>query len=268
MRHRAAWLALSLFVSWPSAVFAQGSPASSAGRAHFENGARAYDIGDYDLAVREFRAAYEASGHPDLLYNIYASAERLGAFVEARDALAAFLREAQIEPDRRVALEQRLARLEARIDQGETGPAAEPESEREPGPTTQPAQPLAPAAAAATTAPSSSARRVSPASIALLSASGAFLVGFGVFAALSNAEDRRLDDRCGTACTNDEVVRLRVFNALADVGWIGAAAAGAVGLTLLFVQRPDRDDAPSEPSVALAPLVSPRGAGLALEGRF
>ncbi len=262
MRSRASCLLLlaSLVVlpAAPAAAQQAERPADD-GRTHFEVGARAYDVGDYELAVREFRAAYEASHHPDLLYNVYAAAERLGRLEEARDALTGFLRDGTMAPERRVALEQRLARLEARIAEGANAP---PPAETEPPPELAPEPPPAPAPA-----PAPEPSGPSTASVALLATSGGLLVTFGVFAALSTVEDRRLDDSCGVACTDGEVARLRAFNGLADASWIGAAAAGAVGLTLLFVQRGD-DGAANEPAVAVVPVVDRRGAGLALEGRF
>lgn len=254
MRQYAVPFATSIILLFSASASASGS---SAARAHFRNGARAYDVGDYDLAKREFQAAYEASGHPDLLYNIYTAAERLGELEEAREALTSFLRDAEIEAERRVALEQRLARLDARIAQGETEP--EP---------TAPSLAAPPPSHAASPAPPPVEEQRSAAPVALLSTSAGLLVGFGVFAGLSAREDRRLDDRCGVACTDDEVVRLKAFSGLADASWIAATLTGALGITLFVVQGRRRAAEPPAPEVAVLPLALARGGGLALEGRF
>lgn len=229
---------------------------SQEARRHFETGTEAYDTGDYQLAVREFRAAHAITGHPDLLYNIYLATERAGRLEEAEQALAAYLEQAQIADDRRPALEQRLARLRARIEAAPEPTAPLPEPEAEPGP--------------ATTAPSADEGGVHPAAVALLATAGVLAVSFGVFAGLSEKEDRDLADRCGSdagrTCTDDQVSTLRVYNAVADVSWIGAVATGAAGLTLLFVLRDD--DGLEEPGVAGSAWFGGDGGGVLVRGRF
>jgi hypothetical protein len=66
------------------------------------------------------------------------------------------------------------------------------------------------------------------------------------------------------ACSNGEVRRLRAYNAVADVGWIGAAATGVTGLVLLFVLHDDPDAVRALSHVS--PWVGANGAGLVLRG--
>jgi tetratricopeptide (TPR) repeat protein len=48
-------------------------------RSHYERGAIAYNLGDYDEAIAEFKAAYQLSPAPLLLFNLGQAYERKGA---------------------------------------------------------------------------------------------------------------------------------------------------------------------------------------------
>ncbi|MBZ0119839.1 MAG: tetratricopeptide repeat protein, partial [Sandaracinaceae bacterium] len=90
-------------------------------RAHFQSGSAYYETGDYEGAIREFRAAYELSQRAPLLFNIYMAYERLGDFAHAIEYLERFLAEAETV-ENRPAMELRLARLRERAARG-GGPA-------------------------------------------------------------------------------------------------------------------------------------------------
>jgi hypothetical protein len=80
---------------------AAGAQDVEAARLHFETGTRAFETGDYELSVSEFQAAYDITGHPDILFNIYSAAERAGRLEIAADALDRHLREAEVDPEQR-----------------------------------------------------------------------------------------------------------------------------------------------------------------------
>lgn len=254
---RAALVASLLLVlaSAPLAAAQDGATVEQA-RAHFETGTRAFDTGDYELAVSEFQRAHALTGHPDLLFNIYSSAERAGRLELAVSSLEGFLAEGQVEPERRPVLEERLSRLRERLA---AQAAPEPEPELEPHPEPEPEPIVQPESSAD---PSG----VHPAGVGVLIGAGALALSFGVLAALSEVEDSNLASGCGAtrSCTGDQVATLNALNIAADVSWIGAAALAVTGAVLLFVLPPEA----SEPGVALAPWATPDAAGLAARGRF
>lgn len=224
-------------------------------RAHFEAGTQAYDTGDYDLAVKEFRASYAVIHHPDLLYNIYLASERGGHLGDAVAALSKYLDEATIAADRRPALEQRLARLQER--------EAKEGAETAPSSSTRPAEPVRPPAQPP---PPKAPPRVSPVAVGLLAGAGALAVSFVVFASLSQAEDNHLSDTCGVACSSSQIHKLRVYNAMADLSWTTGLAMGATGLVLLFVLKKHPDAA--ESAAHASAWVRRDGGGLVVGGRF
>jgi hypothetical protein len=100
--------------------------------------------------------------------------------------------------------------------------------------------------------------------IALVVSAGVLLASFGIFGGLALAENDHLTSTCGTGCTSDQVGTLNAYDIVADVSWIAAAVVGATGIALMFAMP----DVHEEHSVALAPWVSPTGAGLSVGGRL
>ncbi|HEY8431581.1 MAG TPA: hypothetical protein VIL20_24545, partial [Sandaracinaceae bacterium] len=188
MTVRAVLALACLLTSWTAAA----QDAREQARLHFESGTRAFDTGDYELAVAEFERAYELTHHPDLLFNIYSAAERAGRLERAADALTRFLAEGEVEEERRPVLQQRLARLRDRIAQQQAAAApaevapefAEPA--RGAAPPSEPREPEPPPPGG-----------VHPAAVATLVAAGVLAASFGVFAGLSEAEDQSLAAGCG-----------------------------------------------------------------------
>lgn len=238
-------------------------PAQAEARAHFEEGSRAFDVGDYSRAATEFRAAYELTEHPDLLFNIYSALERHGDLAEAADALEGYLSAGDPNDERRTSLGARLARLRARLAE-QRASAAEEElaAERE-------ARRQSEARLAATveeTAPvdTDEGSGVHPAGVGVLVGGGILLASFGIFAALATAENGALASSCAPGCNDAEVSTLSAYNLVADVSWIAGTVAAATGLILIFVLPPEGDGS----GAAFAPWVTPSGAGGAIAGRF
>ncbi len=61
-------------------------------REHFDRAVRLSAEGDMRAGLIEFRAAYEGSQNPEVLFNIAAAHERLNEYVEARDVLERYQR--------------------------------------------------------------------------------------------------------------------------------------------------------------------------------
>ncbi len=112
LRLRSAVVALALALA-PSLAGAQTVPASE----HFDRGVRLSGEGDLRGALTEFRAAYELSQNPEVLFNLAATHENLNEYVEARDLMERYQR---LAPPTAVARHRAdivaaLARLASRI---------------------------------------------------------------------------------------------------------------------------------------------------------
>lgn len=224
---------------------AQDPSATERARLHFDLATQAFDTGNYELATTEFQRAHELTGHPDLLFNIYSSAERAGHLEVAVDALARFLAEGSMDDTQRATLEQRLLRLRERM-------AARARAQQTPR---------------SDAAPEPAPDGVHPAGIGVLIGAGVLGAGFAVLAVLSELEDTKLAQGCGAtrSCTDGDVATLSALNLAADVTWITAAAAAAVGVVLLLALPPDPA---GRENVALAPWMTREAAGLVATGRF
>lgn len=247
----------------------------------FESATLAYEAGDYAEAQAGFRAAYDLTHHPDLLYNIYTSAERNGDTQLAIDSLEGYLEAGEMEDIRRNALEARMERLRLRLEREQREAAdqeralaereeqlAEEQVER------QNAEVRAEEAQAqhleGVRAGHATSDALTFVGVGSLIAGGVAAVLFATFAGLSEAEDQSIASSCGAdalrVCNDDEVDTLRQWNLAADVSWIAAAGFGAVGLSLLLIGIATR---PSEAGdVALRPVLAPTAGGLIAEGRW
>ncbi|UJR83773.1 tetratricopeptide repeat protein [Sandaracinus amylolyticus] len=229
---------------------AQESGGDDAARAHFEAGRLHFDRGAYEAAQQEFEAAYELSGRPALLYNLYLTAERLGDFDTAIAHLERFLAEGSPSDEQRAQLEPRLENLRTRRERIRSG--AEPEPEPEPTP------------------PPAPARRegdLVPALVAF-GVAGAALVSFAITGGLALAEDDALSNGCGATdrCTDDEVSTLSALVVAADVSWITAAVAASAGVVLLVTLGLPSNETET---ASIAPFVTPDGSGgVVVQGRF
>lgn len=257
-------LGVTLSMACPAAAQdadGEPDPAQDEARAHFEDGSRAFEVGDYERAAAEFRAAYELTEHPDLLFNVYSALERQGDIPGAADALEGYLEGGDPSDERRSSLQARLARLRARLAEERASTAeAELAEERE-------ARRLADeqrASGAGETEPEGTDGGVHPAGIGVLVGGGVLLASFGVFAALATVENDNLASSCAPGCSDDDVSTLSTFNVVADISWIAGAVAAATGLLLIFVLESEGEGS----SAAFAPWILPGGAGGAVAGRF
>jgi hypothetical protein len=251
----------------PPAAGAAPTDAQLAEARHsFELGRQLFDSRDYAAAADEFRAAYELTHHPDLLFNVYLALERARRPEEAEPALAQYLAEGTVEPEQRALLERRLERLRARLaarsaidaepeDDGSMGLIREvdPAADLEP-PTRRPAR------------PDSTGQ---DAGIALMIGAGVLAASFAVFAILSQLEDGSLARTCGSEvgsyCTSSQTSALLAYGIAADASWIGALALGTVGIILYFAAAPSQ---PARARAGVAPWLAPGAGGLAAGGRF
>lgn len=112
-----AALALPLF---PTAAYGQTQPtpaATAEARERYQRGVELFDERNYTAAMVEFQRAYELTRNPAVLFNISATHELSGHFVEALDAMHAYERDAprEVVARRRAEVDAALARLRQRV---------------------------------------------------------------------------------------------------------------------------------------------------------
>ncbi|HKQ71116.1 MAG TPA: tetratricopeptide repeat protein [Polyangiaceae bacterium] len=114
------------------AANAFGDPKDAA-RALYEEGARLYNAGEYDLARKSFEQVYALTGARTLLFNI-AQAHRLSGADHCSDALRAYesyLRE-DSSASNRLEVEERVAEMRACVERERARKEGEKEPEKDP----------------------------------------------------------------------------------------------------------------------------------------
>jgi len=112
------WLALG---SIPAAAFAQTGDGSDSdvdsARNHFKAGVDYYRDGDLNAALIEFKRAYGSAPNYRILYNLGQVSRELRDYTESERYFQRYLDEggAEIEPARKIEIENELAKLKARI---------------------------------------------------------------------------------------------------------------------------------------------------------
>lgn len=227
-------------------------------RHHFEAGTSYFDAGDNEAALREYQRAYELSRRPELFHNMSLVYESMGDFENAHSHLRRYLDEAANVQDRH-AHEGRLVTLEERIEEQRRRRADEEARERERE---------ARLAQERSDVPDADEASVLPLPTWISWGVGAAgLATFGIFGALTIAEDSRLADECLPArmCSAAEAGTLDTYALISDIGLLAAVAGGVVGLVFLLMS--DGGEQPSAPpAVSLAPFAGPDVAGLAARG--
>lgn len=160
------WVLVLFAVSSGIASAQQKPAATEEARHHFEEGTKAFNLGEFARAIDEYKQAYNAKPDPVFLYNIAQSYRLMGNLPQAVFFYRSFLRNMPNAPNRRQ-IADRVEQLEAQIEREKAvstappnntvppgtppAPSEEPAPTR-PAPTTPEAKPVE--AAPATTAPS------------------------------------------------------------------------------------------------------------------
>lgn len=97
-------------------AFAQDAERERAARAHFEEGQRGYQAGDFPRAAREFAAAYELHASPELAFNVARVSERAGDLDVAIRYYELYLRTGRLPEADATTLRATIARLRAERD--------------------------------------------------------------------------------------------------------------------------------------------------------
>ncbi len=216
---------------------AQRRPANDSAR-HFAAGREALVAHDYDLAAREFEAAYAISHDPSLLFNLGVVFEDAGRYP---DALRAYRRYLDAVPDapNRIDVERRIRTLGATAST-----VAEPAS---PPPSAAP--------------PAERPRRnasARPIAALVVGGAGVAVLGAGVVVGIVALQSRSsLEQMCGgdvTHCPDTPATRaalgtLSTQSIVTDVMY-GVGGAAIIAGVLWYALSPAR---PSTPAVAIGP---------------
>jgi len=120
-------------------------------RRHYEEGTKAFNLGEFPRAITEFKAAYNAKADPSLLYNIAQSYRLQGDASQAVFFYKSFLRNMPATPNRKE-VEGRIRTLEKQVEEQrkEPVPLVPPPAVTSPPPAAVPGAGTAPATAPAT----------------------------------------------------------------------------------------------------------------------
>jgi tetratricopeptide (TPR) repeat protein len=240
-------------------------------REHYNKGAKAFALGKFDDAIKEYEAAYELRDDPVFLYNI-AQAHRLNRNPErALFFYRSYLSHAP-RAENAADVRQKIADLQKLVDEqahSQTAPPTVPITPERGGTPAEPPAPT-PAPAAATSPPppadSNAGRTKTIAGIALVAGGAAILVTGIVLSALVPGINSDLQRAANNGGTYDPSLQSRaktyqiVGPVLDGVGGLAAVAGGV----LMYLGH--RDKASAHASVT--PMVGPGLAGAAVQGSF
>jgi len=260
------------------ATVASAEPSDRAqAREHFIKGTKAFDLGLYEDAVREYTAAYQAKADPALLYNIAQAHRQAGHAKEALRFYRVYLSKVP-SASNRADVEAKVAELQKTVDQEEKATQAPPPDgahkpsapveEAAPRPAEthpQPAQAPVPAPTVAATPAElpavnpRPARRLKIAGLATAVVGVAVLgVGFGMMALSFQDADQINNSPYNPASFGGNVDTFHLHQDLEGVLLaVGGAAVVAGIVTYAIGWRRSHS-----PRLALLPSASAHGAGL------
>jgi hypothetical protein len=269
-------LLLMLFVTLGAAHAGElTKEARARAKHHFEEGQKAYQLGDFPRAITEWRTAFDISGEPILLYNL-GQAHRLAKdYDQALFFYKQFLASGSGSRSDREVVQQKVVELDALIaaqrktQQSPPTGTANPKSlatTPEPTPPAPAPAPPAPAPVAPTVrhAPDAKQGRTLIITGATLGAVGVALIGAGVGFAL------------GAKSAGDEVTqpapmqrfdpatesRGKTFDALAITSFVIGGASAAAGLVTGLLGWRERRQ------VSVSGMAGPSGGHVSAEVRF
>jgi hypothetical protein len=259
-------------------------------RAAFRVGNARYENGEFVEAAQEFEKAYQFSGKPQLLYNIYLAYRDANQPEKAADALRNYLQQSKDVPNREQ-LQSKLRALEKGLQEEKEKKGAQPAVikpvpvviEKQPPvesqtPAVRPEQKVAeePKEASAAAAPEqSSAEKSSDDTVPIISyiamgVGASMIVGSVVTGVVTTSEQSKLKDKCpNKVCPADLKSTKDTGETLAivtDILLFGGIAVAGAGLGLLLWGG---DDGESEETAATTSVgCSTKGCSGSVKVRF
>lgn len=241
-----------------------------AARVLFDQGTRAYDSGNFELALERFETAYELSERPQLLYNIAVAHDRLDHKAEALGFYERFLEalpqssRAELASSRAAVLRRSTAADAAAEAAADAAREAEARRAAEEAAATDSATATADEAnaeLAVTEEEASGGSLAGP--IASFGVAGAGLVTFAVAGIITMGRHGDCEDN---GCTADDLDAVDRSALIADIGLGVAIAGAATGLILLLTR--DSGEEENTSSATLVPTVTTNSAGLFYRSSF
>jgi tetratricopeptide (TPR) repeat protein len=238
----------------------------SVAKQHFEAGTKAYDLGHYDEAVKEYEAAYRAKDDPALLFNIGQAYRGLGDAQAAIRAFRSYLRRLPDAPNR-AEVESRIAELQMVADEQVRSKEKPPQGTLPPTqPTVIVQQVPAQTTRSATADELRAARTKRIAGLAVGGFGVASLVLGGVFTGLANDANRHIVT--GDMWSPSTQDRRNTYQALDIAFFTIGGVAVATGLTLYLLGRHDEHKKYVVERATIAPAIGAHTAGLTMAGSF
>ena len=273
----ATLVALLLSLSNPSPAFAQDKKEIAGAKEHYRKGIKAYDLGDFEKAIREFQDAYELKDDPAYLYNLAQAYRRGGNLPKAISLYQTYLRKSP-DAENKDEVEKRIVELQKAIAPPDKvrPPAGDDDGAKSSTPApaqSQPAPvPVAPVPVSESTQDGAgwSGKAITG---AIMSGAGGLSLVMGVTytfvhesranafnAAGCSMVDGRAVGPSGCASKREGVMSARN---VAISGYVAGAVLGGVGLYLLFT-----GDAGNTPKTARFSCAPDLGIGLNCGGTF
>ena len=246
---------------------------------HYRKGIKAYDLGDFEKAIREFQEAYELREDPAYLYNLAQSYRRNGNLPKAISLYQSYLRKSP-EAENKDEVEKRIVELQKAIAPPDKvqPPAGDDDSAKSPTPAQpQPVPvPVAPTPAPVPVpAPTQDGAGWSGKAItgAILSGAGGLSLVMGVAYTFVRESRSNAFNTAGCAVVDGKIVgpngcaskheSVTSARNLAIGGYVAGAVLGGVGLYLLL----SGDPAPAS-KIARFSCAPELGLGLRCGGTF
>jgi tetratricopeptide (TPR) repeat protein len=230
-----------------------GRAAPDRAKERYKEGKALFEAGKMEEALAAFTDSYNASGNPDLLYNLGVCSERLGLKDKAVAYYELYLEEKPDAPD--------APDVRARVAALKTPPPKPAE------PTPGEAKPPAPSAPE----PELVAAPVEEDDTGVLwpavaVGAGALVLASGTLTAiLAYKEYGTLKEQCAPDCSSGRVSKARNMALAADIQFAVGGATAVAGAILWLIWGRSGEDSKT---VSVRPAAGPDGAGLAVTGRF
>jgi len=267
-------LAICLFLLAGGVAWAGPSEADiEAAKVHYQSGAKYYEAGAYDEAIREFHEAYRLSKAPALLYNLSQAYDKKGDYANARDNLKRYIDSGNAEEGEMPQLQEKLRAYDQRLrgkppEPKQTAPKTAP-------PEPRPAPAPAPPPEAVTPPPPRPAGSGPPFKVWKWVAGGAGVASVilsTVFAIDAKSQQNKIEDAQGrgmpyTQELQDAYSRGQRDNTLAVVFGVAGGALLATSV-VMFVVDSGKTSSGERAGARVLPVVSPGGAGAAVIYHF